>query len=320
MYLKNLDYFLQNGVSCSSSEADIDYLIVLTQEVASHYSASNGLITKKIEACKDMIAAVNAENGQLRAHVSSIEIVVRQNRCYDMESIRVVSKQKDLQTHYDNLVFVNCGMAGPKFGPNSLIPNGKHWTQPFTSLLNDSVRMSGLSINGCMKNKCIPHIQSFLYAISTETLQVLLSKERIYDCDDDTSRVMVIHRYEIGMSRTLLDLGYSLAVPYMNNLSMGKLLIINKDNLDFATNDLWVESSLRNATMTVEKPLLKHLDSNMNAVDSRDILPWDFYMFFKASRFVPYDIQSEMEYDLDLLNRNKVSLVPNKFQDISTIK
>lgn len=313
MYLKNLNFFLRHGVSCSSSDVDIDYIIVLTEDVAGYYTSPDGPITKKILSCGNEVESARANKKDI--YESSIEVIVRQNRCYDMESIRVVSEQKDLRSQYDNLVFVNCGMAGPKVGPNSPVQSGRHWTHPFTSLLSHKIRMSGLSINGCLKKKCRPHIQSFLYAISTETLHMLLANEGIYDCGDDNSRVMVIHRYEIGMSRILLDLGYSLAVPYMNNLEMGKSLIINKDNLDLATNDLWLEDSLRNATMAVEDSVLKRLVVKGEAdCHRRDILPWDFYMFFKASRFVPYDIQSEMEYDLDLLDINKVPVVPNRLQ------
>lgn len=282
MYLKNLDYFLRHGVSCSSMGVDIDYIIVLTREVADQYLSADGLVTKKIQACKNEIAALKARTGGSFIHESLIDVTIRENRCYDMESIRIVSQQRDLQKEYDNLVFVNCGMAGPKFGPNSPVPSGSHWSQLFTAQLTESVRMVGLSINGCRKHQCIPHVQSFLYAISTQTLQLLLSEKRIYDCGDETSLVFVVNIYEIGMSKTLINQGFSIASAYLNNEELGKPLVVNKTSLDLATNDLWLEGALRNATMTIDQSKLNQ--SFGSHVGTNDILPWDFYMFFKVSR------------------------------------
>jgi hypothetical protein len=284
MYLKNLDYFLQHGVSCSSVGVEVDYIIVLTRDVADQYSSTDGLITKKKQECKDEMTTLRARAIGIPFHESFIDVMIRQNRCYDMESIRIVSQQRDLQKEYDNLVFVNCGMAGPKFGPNSPVPSGTHWSQLFTAPLTDSVRMVGLSINGCVKHQCRPHVQSFLYAISTQTLQLLLSEKRIYDCGDETSRIFVINLYEIGMSKTLINQGYSIASAYLNNEELGKSLIVNQTNLHLATNDLWVEDSLRNATMTIDQSSLKR--SFGGGIGTKDILPWDYYMFFKVSRYV----------------------------------
>jgi hypothetical protein len=39
------------------------------------------------------------------------------------------------------------------------------------------------------------------------------------------------------------------------------------------------------------------------------ILRWEFYVFFKVSRFIPYDIQMEIEYDMQLLKRDKVDII-----------
>jgi hypothetical protein len=42
-----------------------------------------------------------------------------------------------------------------------------------------------------------------------------------------------------------------------------------------------------------------------------DILPWDYYLFFKVSRLVPQDIQDEMQYsNLDLVDVAVVSNDP----------
>ncbi|KAL7475600.1 hypothetical protein ACHAW6_001511 [Cyclotella cf. meneghiniana] len=316
MYLKNLNFFLKHGVTCTTMSVIVDYVIVLTQDVANHYSSSDGLVTKKKENCANEIAKIEAQNDGVHIYQSSIEIIVREDRCYDMESIRIVAEQKDLQSEYDDLVFLNCGMVGPKYGPHSPILSHSHWTQLFTSLLSASIRMSGLSINPVWT----PHVQSFLYAMSTDTLQILRLAGNIYDCGG--SIYGVVNRYEIGMGRTLFNLGYSIAVPFMNNWEMGKPLVMNQTStlglevVKLRHTDLWREERLRRATSTMNKTDLKRLVGQVGEHSSEDrgldILPWEFYVFFKASRFVPYDVQMEMEYDLDLLRQNRVHIVPNK--------
>jgi hypothetical protein len=103
--------------------AHVDYIIVLTQDVATYYSSPDGPVTKKRQVCKDKIAVLRAQNKNddgdgLQINESSIEIIVREDRCYDMELIRMVTKQRDLQREYDYLLFVNCGLAGPNVGPH----------------------------------------------------------------------------------------------------------------------------------------------------------------------------------------------------------
>lgn len=328
MYLKNLDYYIQHGISCASVDVGVDYIVVLTQEVASEYLSDDGLIAKRIRTCQDEVAPAsrsNVEKSSQYTHESSIEVIVREDRCYDMESIRIVMQQKDL-SKYDNMVFLNCGMVGPKIGPHSpLPPNIHHWTQVFTSLLNESVHMSGLSINPCLNKSCKnPHVQSFLYATSIDTLRTFYLDEIIYDCAGNKNTV--VQRYEIGMSGRILNDGYQnhgIAVPYMSNLELGKQLYVDRGNIQdldsvrsIKNGDIWFIDSLRMATSTMNESDLNTLLPNNAGGDhydrSRDILPWEFYIFFKVSRFVPHDIQVEMEYDSDLLRQNRVKIVPNK--------
>ncbi len=254
---------------------------------------------------------------------SSIKIIIREDRCFDMESLRIVTEQKgirQLRKEYDNILFLNCGMVGPKLGPLSPIPSASqfHWTELFTSLLTDSVRMSGLTINPCLYKKCSsPHVQSFLFALSTETLQILLSAGCIYDCELD-DKEKIIDRYEIGMSETLLNQGYSIAVPFMNNWETGKPLVLDKkSSTDMETDmnengDIFCLDNIRQATSTMDRSQLESLLGGDPEDHKLDILPWEYYVFFKVSRFVLQDILLEMNYDLDLLRRSGVPILPNK--------
>jgi hypothetical protein len=123
MYFDNMDYFLEHGVDCSDTShqeaqgqatahddasVDIQYVFVLTQEVADHYLASEGKITHKRSQCSTHLGESSVDE--------YIKVVVRHDRCYDMESMRVVleNEEMDAQSSFDHLLFVNCGLVGPK--------------------------------------------------------------------------------------------------------------------------------------------------------------------------------------------------------------
>lgn len=131
MYLDNMDYFLEHGIDCSRSgrdalqrgatigdddgddSVDINYVFVLTQQVADHYLAPDGKITRKRAECSVRLG----ERSSAVAVVDEyIKVVVRHDRCYDMESMRVVleNQEMDVKSTFDHLLFVNCGLVGPK--------------------------------------------------------------------------------------------------------------------------------------------------------------------------------------------------------------
>ena len=128
MYIDNMNYFLEHGVDCPKAaqhsgfnggasvegEGDeeapaIQYVFVLTQQVADYYQATGGKITQKRNECSQLL------NSQYSSE-EYIKVIIRQDRCYDMESMRIVieNKEMDVQKNFDNLLFVNCGLVGPK--------------------------------------------------------------------------------------------------------------------------------------------------------------------------------------------------------------
>ena len=131
MYMDNMDYFLEHGVSCNNSHnavvnnnkeqhtaqerVELTYVFVLTQQVADYYLGTDGKIAKKRRECNndannDFMKSNNDDNDEY------IKVIVRQDRCYDMESMRIVleNHEMDVRNRYDNLLFVNCGLVGPK--------------------------------------------------------------------------------------------------------------------------------------------------------------------------------------------------------------
>lgn len=380
MYFDNMNYFLEHGISCydddpttntddGSEPVIVNYAFVLTQEVADYYTAPNGPLTKKMQEC-------NGVDKHAEGTGPFIKVITREDRCYDMESIRIVVTKMNVQALYDNLLFINCGLVGPKFGPGSpkLIPqsyftkkeseqNGggsassskqpkmipySHWSQLYTNRLTDSVRLVGHSINTHF-HTFFPHVQSFLYALRTDTVPILLSSGAIYDCGlsqaelagEPEKRFELINRYEVGMSTQLLKRGYKIATAFVNRYGFGKSLVYDKDSIwgteiDDTVSDIWYEDGIRNLTDTMSKPTPKFWvnDDNDEEKDGKevlpptslrrpasindtfdyhqwDILPWEYFIFFKVSRLVPQDVQNEMNYNTAELKKSDVPVISN---------
>lgn len=362
MYIDNMNYFLEHGISCLDDDPEsrgdhlnnaepviVKYAFVLTQEVADYYNSPNGPLTKKIQECKSIDKKVPGDGEN-----SFIRVVTRLDRCYDMESIRIVVTNMNVQALYDNLLFINCGLVGPKFGPGSpkLIPSSSktnskltmvpysHWSQLYTSRLTDSVRLVGHSINTHF-HTFFPHVQSFLYALRTDTVPILISSGAIYDCGltqeelggNPTKRFELINRYEVGMSTQLLKQGYNIATAFVNRYGFGKSLVYDKTStwgteLDDTVSDIWYEDGIRNLTATMSKQTkfwatatTTDDKSSLRDNDNRgedtfeyhqwDILPWDYFVFFKVSRLVPEDVQREMNYNVEELKKSDVLVISN---------
>ena len=274
------------------------------------------------------------------------------------QSIRTVVTQINVQALYDSLLFINCGLVGPKFGPGTpkFIPSRpglgahanqtmgahanqtmvpySHWSQLYTSMLSDSVKLVGHSINTHL-HTFFPHVQSFLFALSPTTIPLMLSSGAIYDCNltqeelgsSAEKRLELITRYEVGMSTQLLNAGFKIAIPFVNRYGFGRSLVYDKDStwgteMDDTISDIWYEDGIRNLTATKTKPTPKWWEtkeqSGLRNMQNRhkdtfeyhqwDILPWDHFVFFKVSRLVPEDIQQEMQYDATKLAKNGISL------------
>ena len=163
---------------------------------------------------------------------------------------------------------------------------------------------------------------------------MLVEEGAIYDCgltqeelaEDSARRFELIERYEVGMSTTLLKRGYSIGTAFVNRWGFGTPLVLDANStlgteLDDTICDIWYEDGVRNLTRTMNRSL-RWWPETKDSVRKRqdtfdyhqwDILPWDYYLFFKASRLVPQDIQDEMQYsNLDLVDLEVVSNDPRK--------
>ena len=128
------------------------------------------------------------------------------------------------------------------------------------------------------------------------------------------------------MSTQLLARGYKIATAFINRYEFGKSLVYDKDSkrgteLDDTVSDLWYEDGIRNLTATMPRSNPNFWETEKRKFHSPgedtfehhqwDILPWEYFVFFKVSRFVPGDVQREMNYNTDEMETAGVSVVPN---------
>lgn len=329
VYLTNFEYFIEHGIECHGlggtddpeqpyEDLNLQYVIVLTQDVADKYTAEDGLITKKQMECRAAQQEQQLMNKKVMGNDSSlITVLVREDRCYDMESLLLVSRTYDIPHLYDHMVYINCGLAGPKFGSGSP-EHWEHlssWTQLYTSLLSDKVQMVGHTLNTHFNTVYSPHVQSFLFAVNTPMIDIWLKTGAIYECGisnedfhDELVKMALVWRYEVGISRVLLERGYSIAAAFMHQQgSLGTPLIIDGnstfgrhfDREEIIHSDVFLEEGVRRLT---ESSFPEYDDFRKYA-----ILPWDCYVFFKVSRLIPSDIQEVMQYE----HLGPVKVVPN---------
>ena len=219
LYEKNCDYFLIHGIDCNSA-LTTDTVIVVGHDYYDEYLPK---IQQLNDKCREIIDR------------DSIILVARRNVCYDMESARLalyggVSGMRPI-SNYDYFVFVNCGMTGPS-PPSAKWPGP--WTSHFTRLLDDKVKMSGLTLN-CDIGAGYEHMMSVVYALDRISLDLIMKSGAIFDClineeylshPKEYMSQFFIHNYEIKMGNVILDAGYGLR-PLIRH---DKGMIVTKEN------------------------------------------------------------------------------------------
>jgi hypothetical protein len=221
LYINNFDYFIHNGgVDCDNH----DTILVVTKEVYLAYE-------KEIQ--------------QFQAtHCSAehfVKLVIREDICYDMESVRLVMEDEVpgvYISNYDYFIYANCGCTGP--APRSKMQS--HWTQEFISRFDEKVKLVGVSHN-CykVKDKFRPHIQSIAYALDRKGIELIKKSGAIYDCrKGGKTKGSVIERYEVGMSMYLQNAGYAVR-SIMRNTTLSNY------SAPCEGGDVWLTGQLKEA-------------------------------------------------------------------------
>lgn len=285
MYFTNFHYFLDHAIDCKKHST----VILTTSIVANEYRS-------RIEAMNDKLC---------RYSQFTIELLEREDKCYDMESMATFIRETD-SSKYDYFLYVNCGVVGPK------TKGGRHWTEIFISRLSQTVKLTGVSINMSFH----PHVQSFVLATDTTGIEIIKNSNSIYDCGvkngqsmTDEEKWKIIEKYEIGMSRAIINAGYSI-----NSLtgSFGESISVNNDGIqeiirrsnDHASFAPLISASESNVWDSNSASLVLPLGDdiwNSNAIRTigKGRLPaWSDFIFFKASRGILLpEILTEVGYD-----------------------
>ena len=204
-------------------------------------------------------------------HNHSVQLLVREPECYDLETVRTVffNSTVDLAS-YDYYVYVNCGMSGPFVNErDKQLP----WTNQLISLLNDNVRMSGLTAY-CPTSPRREHVQSFVYALDRVGLDIILNSNAIFDCKKvgftwSLTRY-IVYNYEIGMGQAILNSGHGLASL------LPRIVLTPEDKTQCLNFDIWGKSGL------IKK--FGHIPSCNET------------LFFKSSRMLTKEVAQMIEY------------------------
>ena len=202
LYHDNFIYFLNHGLPCSYHSGA---LITPTKVIITLTEKSNGFYN-------DLISLKNTTCGD-------IYTLVRQDRCYDMETVRLFLEHRhEFSLGYNySLFYVNCGMLGPL--PKVAKPLGlqPHWTEYFRAELNREVKLVSMIINcGGIKTHRA-HVGSEIWATDSIGLQAIINSSAVYDCAQNSAKTSgemyleIIDRYEIGLSKAVLDRGYEIS-------------------------------------------------------------------------------------------------------------
>jgi len=142
---------------------------------------------------------------------------------------------------FDYFIFINDTVRGP-FLPR-YVSNEQKWYVMFCNLINDKVKLSGLSINYLPWNKKgNKHVQSMIFCTDKIGLDIL--KPKIfnlscaeYDAIVKKSKRDFIIKFEIGMSTTIIENGYDISALYVCDIQKVE------------TGDIWYNNKYYKSTM-----------------------------------------------------------------------
>ena len=164
-------------------------------------------LNSSIDSAVDYLFIVNGDSQQmddLRALAhrhTNVRVFQRPNSCYDGGSIgEVLRAHPDLSHAYAFFVFINSSVRGPFF-PRYF--QRRPWTQAFTALLTDDVKLVGTTIS-C---EISVHVQSMVLAMDRVGLDTIAAAGAL-KCP--LSLGEAVASYELGSSAAILDAGFNI--------------------------------------------------------------------------------------------------------------
>ena len=268
LYRLNFEYFLKYGVQCRTQ----DTLVIVTEVVQQRYQPQ-----------------IDALHSKCQEHGHQVIMAIRNNTCWDLESVRRAMHDDIVNLNlYDYFVYVNCGTSGP-----SRLWADLPWTDVLLEKLNDKVKMSGLTLN-C--GSADPHLQSMVYALDREGLQIIRESDAVFECEEalksftgppgfthaneiDKQDHLIISRYESGMGRILMRKGFGVA-PIV------RPTVVFQSNTSSCQSDAKYNSDLW---------LVGRMKKEFGRIPRLDEM-----IFFKGSRVFPDHLAAEINYTLEV--------------------
>jgi hypothetical protein len=256
-YHLNTVYFLKYGVQCKTQ----DTLIILTNETLPLYQPQ----------------IQELDNHCHSNYNHRVLVATRNSSCYDLESVRLAVFDGIVNiTKYAYFVYVNCGVTGPaKEFAN--IP----WTKLFIDKIKGRVKMTGLTHN-CINH----HIQSMMFALDQEALQIVIRGGAIFNClqrwpdfnslNPHIAKGRIIIEYEMKMSELILSSGFGFD-PFLR-----PQVIFRENKTQCYGNDTWIGENLRELYQG-RIPFLNET------------------VFFKSTRYISPELAKEIGFDLPIL-------------------
>ncbi|TDM09102.1 MAG: hypothetical protein C4K60_07135 [Ideonella sp. MAG2] len=176
--------------------------------VFAHYSASarldqstRGLLEHLRNIGRTILVSTNLSLDEARSIHPDIQVIVRENIGYDFYSYKVGLASIEDPGIYDHTVLLNSSFVC--FDPERLMSR-------FTACLDGSVDALGLTLS----RELTPHLQSYLIAFSRKAVMSPPLRQWWADMTPISDREAVIARYELGLSRCLLDHQFSISSAF----------------------------------------------------------------------------------------------------------
>jgi hypothetical protein len=184
LHITNFEFFLSNGVDCGAH----DTVLVLGEQVLQEFGAS-----------------LDSMNQACRALGHFIKLVPRgEDGCGHVESMRLALHAGVVDVdRYDYLLYASSDLLGPS--PTASF-SFKSWTTQFVQRFHDEIHMVGLS-HSCRGRDS--HVKSDVFALDKKGIELIRNSNVVSDCKLDR-KGSTVGRYEIEMSRTILNAGYKI--------------------------------------------------------------------------------------------------------------
>jgi len=162
----------------------------------------------------DFIVISNDRQNEMRLSTllpPYVKVLYRDNIGFDFGGWSDALLEYDLYKRYENFIFANSSVVGP-----FIVPYYKgRWTDIYLNELTDTLRLFGSTINTIQDPVNKSHVQSYIFAMRRETLEVLMISG-IFSRQYAKNFGEAIWNKEILMSRIIIARGWNIGslLPY----------------------------------------------------------------------------------------------------------